>query len=37
MVSLGRGIEQNGVAAHGLTIPAADEYRALLEKQAAPV
>ena len=33
MVSLGRGVEQNGVSAHGLTIPVADEYRALLHLQ----
>ncbi|RPI80595.1 MAG: nitrate reductase subunit alpha, partial [Chloroflexi bacterium] len=33
MVSLGPGIEQNGVSAHGLTIPAADEYNALKLQQ----
>ncbi len=33
MVSLGRGVEENGVSAHGLTIPAADQYRELLERQ----
>jgi len=33
MVSLGRGIEQNGVAAHGLAIPAGDMYRTLLGRQ----
>jgi nitrate reductase / nitrite oxidoreductase, alpha subunit len=33
MISLGRGVEKNGVAAHGLNIPVADEYQALLQKQ----
>jgi len=33
MVSLGRGVEKNGVSAHGLTIPVADEYRTLLQLQ----
>ena len=33
MVSLGRSIEENGVAMHGLTIPAADEYQALVRQQ----
>jgi nitrate reductase alpha subunit len=32
-VSLGRGVEKNGVAAHGLRIPVADEYQYLLRKQ----
>ena len=36
MVSLGAGIEQNGVSAHGLTIPAADEYRGLIRQQPRP-
>ena len=29
MVSLGQGVEKNGVFAHGLTIPVADEYQRL--------
>ncbi|GAB4528400.1 MAG: nitrate reductase subunit alpha [Anaerolineales bacterium] len=33
MVSLGRGIEKNGVAAHGLHIPAADMYAELQKRQ----
>ncbi|MGE5249586.1 MAG: nitrate reductase subunit alpha [Bacteroidota bacterium] len=33
MVSLGPGVEQNGVAAHGLKIPVADQYQALVEEQ----
>jgi len=33
MISLGRGVEKNGVFAHGLTIPVADEYQALIEEQ----
>jgi nitrate reductase alpha subunit len=33
MVSLGRAVEQNGVAMHGLVIPVADEYQALLRDQ----
>jgi nitrate reductase alpha subunit len=33
MVSLGRSIEENGVAMHGLSIPAADEYQALVRQQ----
>ena len=34
MISLGRGVEKNGVAAHGLSIPVADQYQALLHQQA---
>lgn len=33
MVTLGRGVEKNGVFAHGLTIPVADEYQKLQERQ----
>ena len=33
MVSLGSGVEENGVAAHGLKIPVADEYQALVREQ----
>ena len=33
MVSLGRGVEQNGVAAHGLHIPVADMYQELQASQ----
>lgn len=33
MTSLGCTVETNGVAAHGLTIPVADEYRRLRERQ----
>ncbi|MDD2694311.1 MAG: nitrate reductase subunit alpha, partial [Anaerolineales bacterium] len=33
MVSLGRNVEANGVAAHGLRIPVADEYQALVRQQ----
>jgi nitrate reductase alpha subunit len=33
MVSLGRGVVENGVAAHGLVIPATDMYQELLERQ----
>ena len=33
MISLGEGIEKNGVSAHGLKIPAADEYRDLIRRQ----
>ena len=33
MVSLGRSVEKNGVNAHGLTIPVADEYHDLQERQ----
>ena len=33
MVSLGRGVEKNGVNAHGLTIPVADAYQELTERQ----
>jgi nitrate reductase alpha subunit len=33
MISLGRGIEKNGVSAHGLKIPAAEEYRDLTRRQ----
>ena len=29
MVSLGAGVSANGVAAHGLSIPVADEYERL--------
>ncbi len=32
MVSLGRGMEKNGVSAHGLNIPVGDEYQRLLQK-----
>ncbi|MEW5870641.1 MAG: nitrate reductase subunit alpha [Chloroflexota bacterium] len=33
MVSLGRGVEKNGVNAHGLNIPVAKEYQDLQERQ----
>ncbi|MHB8193200.1 MAG: nitrate reductase subunit alpha [Bellilinea sp.] len=33
MVMLGRGVEKNGVFAHGLSIPVADEYQKLQERQ----
>ena len=33
MVTLGPGVEENGVAAHGLKIPVADEYQALVREQ----
>ncbi len=33
MISLGRGVEQNGVAAHGLSIPVADFYQKLAAEQ----
>ena len=33
MVALGRGVEKNGVAAHGLTIPVADEYQRWPQRQ----
>jgi nitrate reductase alpha subunit len=33
MVTLGPGVEENGVAAHGLKIPVADEYQALAREQ----
>lgn len=33
MVSLGPGVEENGVAAHGLKIPVADFYQDLVEEQ----
>jgi nitrate reductase alpha subunit len=33
MVSLGRGVEKNGVGAHGLNIPVADFYQELAERQ----
>jgi nitrate reductase alpha subunit len=33
MISLGRGVEENGVSAHGLTIPVADMYKALSAHQ----
>ncbi len=33
MVSLGPGVEESGVAAHGLKIPVADEYQALVHEQ----
>jgi nitrate reductase alpha subunit len=33
MVSLGPGVEENGVAAHGLRIPVEDEYQALVREQ----
>jgi nitrate reductase alpha subunit len=33
MVSLGRGIEENGLNAHGLHIPVAEEYRDLQKSQ----
>lgn len=33
MISLGRGIEKNGVSAHGLKIEAAEEYRQLARRQ----
>ena len=33
MVSLGRGIEKNGVAAHGLKIPVGDAYAELASRQ----
>jgi nitrate reductase alpha subunit len=33
MVSLGAGVAANGVAAHGLTIPVADEYARLTRRQ----
>jgi nitrate reductase alpha subunit len=32
-VSLGAGVEKNGVAAHGLQIPVADEYQRLCSRQ----
>ncbi len=33
MVSLGHGVEEKGVFAHGLSIPVADEYRRLAARQ----
>ncbi|NLG96035.1 MAG: nitrate reductase subunit alpha [Chloroflexi bacterium] len=33
MITLGRALEQNGVSAHGLTIPVAGEYQRLLRRQ----
>ena len=33
MISLGAGVEKNGVGAHGLRIPVADEYRDLQARQ----
>ncbi len=33
MVSLGTGVEENGVAAHGLAIPVADAYAGLRDRQ----
>ncbi len=33
MVSLGRGIEKNGVGAHGIKFPADDFYRQLIDRQ----
>jgi nitrate reductase alpha subunit len=33
MVTLGPGVEKNGVAAHGLKIPVADHYHALAQEQ----
>ena len=33
MTGLGAGVEANGVSAHGLTIPVADEYRRLAQRQ----
>ncbi|HDH26408.1 MAG TPA: nitrate reductase subunit alpha, partial [Actinobacteria bacterium] len=33
MVSLGRGIEKNGVGAHGIRFPVADFYQQLIERQ----
>ncbi|MEJ2303768.1 MAG: nitrate reductase subunit alpha [Anaerolineales bacterium] len=33
MVNLGKGIEKNGVSAHGLKIEAAEEYRDLISRQ----
>jgi len=32
-VSLGKGVEKNGIAAHGLSIPVADEYQNLKRQQ----
>lgn len=37
MTSLGREVENKGVSAHGLTIPVADEYRRLVQRQPRPV
>jgi nitrate reductase / nitrite oxidoreductase, alpha subunit len=37
MVSLGRKVAENGVSAHGLTIPVADEYERLAARQPARV
>ena len=33
MISLGREVENKGVSAHGLTIPVADEYQRLAQRQ----
>lgn len=33
MITLGRGVEKNGVFAHGLPIPVAEEYKALAQRQ----
>ncbi len=33
MITLGRGVEKNGVFAHGLPIPVADEYKTLTQRQ----
>src|SRR5574340_827261 len=33
MVMLGRGVEKNGVFAHGLSIPVSDEYQKLQDRQ----
>jgi nitrate reductase alpha subunit len=33
MLTLGPGVEENGIAAHGLKVPAADEYRALASER----
>ncbi len=36
MITLGPGVEENGVGMHGLLIPVADEYRALAAAQGRP-
>jgi nitrate reductase alpha subunit len=36
MVTLGPGVEENGVGMHGMMIPVADEYRALAATQGRP-
>ncbi|MHB8855340.1 MAG: nitrate reductase subunit alpha [Bellilinea sp.] len=33
MITLGRGVEKNGVFAHGLPIPVAEEYKTLAQRQ----